>query len=172
MEGGRRGVPSVEAVLPVLIGEAPSKAGDRFHNLPLSGPPARVLCRLAGIPAQDEGSPWGQWTWALYEHFECCNLIKRYKDAEPWSVPRARVRAVQLLQKEDLGRRIVVLLGARVAAAFGHQDKTGWFMWHEHPFEHVVIPHPSGRNRALQVPAVRALTGDALRHAMERAASR
>lgn len=163
--------------MPVLIGEAPSKAGDRFHNLPLSGPPARVLCRLAGIPPQDEGSPWGKWTWALYERFETHNLIKRYKDAEPWSTVRARDRARLLLP--ELRGRVVVMLGVKVHSALNQAlgppfiPPAKFFLWAEvHGAQWVLIPHPSGRNRVLNEEAVRQLTGDALRQAMERAASR
>ena len=32
---------------------------------------------LADIPPVEGGSRYGQWTWALYEHFECVNLIER-----------------------------------------------------------------------------------------------
>lgn len=82
---------------PFLIGEAPSKRGDAYHRFPLSGPPARVLCQLAGIPPQDGGTTYGRWTWALYDHFRCRNLFDRYADATPWSAPRARDRARALL---------------------------------------------------------------------------
>lgn len=84
---------------PILLGEAPSRVGDRFHMFPLSGRPAQVLCGLAGIPPQDGGTRYGRWTWALYEHFDCRNLIDRYADAEPWSVPVARDRARALLDE-------------------------------------------------------------------------
>lgn len=83
--------------LPLLLGEAPSKQGDRYHAFPLSGRPARVLCEAAGIPPQPEGSTYGKWTWSLYEHFDCRNLIERYADATPWRVPTARDHARAIL---------------------------------------------------------------------------
>lgn len=82
---------------PILLGEAPSQRGDAYHHFPLSGPPARVLCQLAGIPPQPAGSTYGRWTWALYERFDCRNLIERYADATPWPTATARERARQLL---------------------------------------------------------------------------
>jgi hypothetical protein len=91
---------------PILLGEAPSKGGDRYHSFPLSGRPARVLCELAGIPPQPGGSTYGRWTWALYERFNCCNIIDRYADAVPWSASRARDRARALLN--DLEARQII----------------------------------------------------------------
>lgn len=115
---------------PLLLGEAPSKLGDRYHHFPLSGRPARVLCELAGIPPQAEGSTYGRWTWALYEHFECRNVFARYATATPWSAPRARAAALELLAKLEATARVdidepeaaipatvVVCLGRKVQAA-------------------------------------------------------
>lgn len=123
---------------PVLLGEAPSKHGDRYHHFPLSGRPARVLCELAGIPPQAEGSTYGRWTWALYDNFECRNLHDRYADATPWRVASARDRAAAILDEmraEHVAAggaltstdgsawtppRVIVCLGRRVqAAVFG-----------------------------------------------------
>jgi hypothetical protein len=63
---------------PLLIGEAPSKSGDRYWMFPLSGAVAQTLCEMAGISPQPGGSRYGRWTWALYDHFECENLIERW----------------------------------------------------------------------------------------------
>jgi hypothetical protein len=182
----------VESTLPLLIGEAPSRGGDRYHMFPLSGPPARVLCTLAGIPPQDEGTTYGKWTWALYERFECENLFERYAEAEPWSVPRARERAA--LRKPDLTGRVVLLLGRRVQAAFGVEgDFHTWTTVVQAAdlrsvapapgmcatvefsvaaiYRVAAIPHPSGLNRALNDPAERERCGATLRQAMELAAA-
>lgn len=167
-----------DALPPLLIGEAPSKGGDRYHMFPLSGPPARVLCTLAGIPPQPEGSTYGRWTWALYEAFECRNLIERYRDADPWSVPRTRETAEALLP--ELPGRVVVMLGRRVQAAIlgahgvdgsdipsFHEWNTPHLVVGEKPSFTVAIPHPSGLNRALNDPAERARCGETLREALE-----
>lgn len=171
---------------PVLIGEAPSRLGDRYYRIPLSGRPARVLCTLAGIPPQEEGSTYGRWTWALYERFECANLFERYAQATPWSVPRARERADAL--RDELAGRVVVCLGRRVHAAVWQASRLAVYgnaagdapEFHSFaplrlavgkPLAHVVaIPHPSGLNRALNDPAERERCGATLRAALELAA--
>ena len=117
---------------PVLLGEAPSKSGDRYSMFPLSGRPARVLCELAGIPPQPDGTTYGRWTWALYDHFDCRNVFERYAAATPWSAPRAREAVRPLLAElrgveddhvppaADVAPAVIVCLGRRVqAAVFG-----------------------------------------------------
>jgi uracil-DNA glycosylase len=164
--------------LPVLVGEAPSRGGDRFHHFPLSGPPARVLCVLAGIPPQEDGSTYGRWTWALYDRFECRNLFARYRDATPWSAPAARGRAEALA--EELAPRVVVCLGRRVQAALHgalglavpavpfHEWRTGQ---PDEPTAWTTIPHPSGLNRALNDAAERERCGETLRKALDLSAA-
>jgi uracil-DNA glycosylase len=153
----------------LLLGEAPSKGGDRYHHFPLSGPPVRVLCTLAGIPPQPDGSTYGRWTWALYDHFECRNLFERYRDATPWSAPAARARAVEL--RSGLTHDAVVLLGRRVTQAMGCTAE--FYEWFDlacpartSEARAVSIPHPSGLNRVLNDPAERARCGIALREAL------
>ena len=168
---------------PILLGEAPSRGGDRYHMFPLSGRPARVLCTLAGIPPQPEGSTYGRWTWALYEQFECRNLFGRYAQAAPWSVPRARDRAAEI--RPDLHGRRVVLLGRRVQAAF--ELDCDFHEWQlvvtaenvassgersfdfdvPHAYAVVAIPHPSGLNRALNDPVERDRCRTTLRCALD-----
>jgi uracil-DNA glycosylase len=157
---------------PLLVGEAPSRRGDRYWMFPLSGPPAKVLCELAGIPAQPGGSTYGRWTWALYDVFETVNLIERFKDAEPWSAPRARDRARELAEVH--APLVAVLLGRKVAAAWGLADRPvgewGPALPGGLPVPEVVcLPHPSGLNRTLNDPEVRALMGRGLVEATERA---
>lgn len=159
---------------PLLVGEAPSKGGDRYWMFPLSGPPAKVLCQAAGIRPVPGGSAYGRWTWALYEAFETVNLIERYRDAEPWSVPRARGRARELV--EEHGPCVAVLLGRKVAAAWGAEENPigewtgeGLLVGGLPVPEVVCLPHPSGLNRQLNDPEVRALMGRVLVEATERA---
>lgn len=162
-----------QVALPVLVGEGPSRTGDRYHHFPLSGRPARVLCTLAGISPQDEGSTYGRWTWALYERFVCVNVFERYAQATPWSVQRARERAFEInASGEVLSSRVVVCLGRRVAAAFGIDDIP---FYHWAPVESdgisfVSIPHPSGLNRVLNDLDQRVRAGEVLREAMVLAA--
>lgn len=131
---------------------------------PLSGAPARVLCQLAGIPSQEGGTAGGKWTWALYDHFDTENLFRRYADATPWSVPKARQRA-RLLDTNEVN----ILLGRKVAEAF--DVDAPYFEWGELPAGQlvVVVPHPSGLNRKLNEEQMRRLTGATLRDAMAKA---
>jgi uracil-DNA glycosylase len=165
---------------PLLLGEAPSERGDRYHMFPLSGPPARVLCEMAGIPPESEGSTYGRWTWALYDRFECRNVFDRYAQATPWSAPAARDRVHRFAR--DLDSRVVVCLGRRVQAAvcgylgievepFYYWRLVGSTRLEPDSWLHLVaIPHPSGKNRTLNDRAERARSGDALRAALDLAA--
>jgi hypothetical protein len=131
---------------------------------PLSGAPARVLCQLAGIPPQEGGSTGGRWTWALYDHFDAENLFRRYADATPWSLPKARNRA-RLCDTNEVN----VLLGVKVIKAFDLD--VVYFEWTELPAGQLVvgIPHPSGLNRKLNNEQTRTLMGATLRDAMAKA---
>lgn len=161
----------------MLLGEAPSRAGDRFHMFPLSGRPARVLCELAGIPPISDGTTYGRWTWALYDRFDCTNVFERYAEATPWSAPRA----AQALRDrvEVFYCRTVVCLGRRPQKALYDAFRAGSPPdFHEVGsiaggrgvllgLDVVAIPHPSGLNRALNDPAERDRCGETLRAALE-----
>jgi hypothetical protein len=147
-------------VRPMLLGEAPSRSGDRYWRFPLSGTVARTLCKMADIPPEDEGSRYGVWTWALYDRFECVNVFERYAQATPWSAPRARERVASMEMPP-----VVVLLGRKVQAAFCLRP-LDFFEWaHEGARSFVVIPHPSGLNRVLNDPEQRAMCGCVLNEA-------
>jgi hypothetical protein len=153
-------------VKPLLIGEAPSRTGDAFAMFPLSGRPAEVLCRAAGIPPQSEGTRYGRWTWALYERFTCVNLIKRYGQAYPWDASAARLRARALLAGRSYP--VVVGLGRRVGKAL--EVTVGFGEWEERDGMLITTaPHPSGLSRAMNDPATRALLGGVLQDAQDRA---
>lgn len=156
--------------LPVLVGESPSRTGDRYWRLPLSGAPARTLCECAGWPPDGPGI--GGWTWALYERFTTVNVFARYAEATPWSLPRARARADAIVNEAiieamkwtgDAPR--FVLLGKRVAAAFGVGHVDFYRVVRLAVGTAVVIPHPSGRNLLLNSPETRERIGRALREA-------
>jgi uracil-DNA glycosylase len=167
---------------PVLLGEAPSKSGDRYHMFPLSGAVAQALCKMADIKPLAGESRYGQWTWALYEHFECENLIERWPGAQgrgsAFPLAVARPLAVDFVKEHD--GRVVVLLGSRLKSLFTVVVEN--YVWHEklvaydgHGGVHqagcqvVAIPHPSGLNRVLNDQAERDRSGAVLREAIDRA---
>jgi hypothetical protein len=158
-----------ERVKPLLVGESPSRTGDRYHRFPLSGAPARTLCTCAGWEPDGPASEPGSWTWALYDRFETINVFRRWHEATPWSAPEARVRATRIVDNHQRTRTFV-LLGARVKAAFG--VTAPFFTWvtycpdGEAIGRIVAIPHPSGRNLLLNEPAMRDAIGATLRYAV------
>lgn len=98
----------------------------------------------------------------------CVNLLPPDRVPGSWEVAQSRAVASELLEARREGRLLVdrvVLLGCRVAAAFG--ATWSWrlysdFHWPD-PTEPqeiqglrvLVLPHPSGRSRLLNVPHVR-----------------
>lgn len=169
---------------PLLVGEQPSKSGDRYFMFPLSGAVAQRMCEMAGIPPQEDGSRYGVWTWALYDHFECVNLIERHTTT--WPARAAVVRARELFLESPRSRPIVCL-GRRVQQAFysgtsGHtvpmatvermpfhaweQNQNSWSR--ENTPVVVTIPHPSGLNRLLNTEHERERCGETLREALRR----
>lgn len=156
---------------PLLLGEAPSRTGDRYHDFPLSGAVARTLCTLAGIPPVEGGTRYGRWTWALYDRFHCLNLFERYADATPWGAPAARERWERVRREQERTEgpwTVIVMLGRRVQAAVTPGIRGYDFhQWaHAPSCSFVTIPHPSGLNRLLNDPVERERCGDTLRAAM------
>jgi hypothetical protein len=151
-------------VRPLLVGEAPSRTGDRFHRFPLSGAPARVLCLCAGWEPDGPASDLGSWTWALYSRFETANVFPRSAQSRPWDRDRARASAAILSAG---GHSHLVLLGRKVADAFGVGKLAYFEPWQLVAGQRlVVIPHPSGRNLLMNDDVVREQTGIALRNAV------
>lgn len=151
---------------PWIVGESPSRSGDRYWQWPLSGAPAKVLCQCAGFEADGDPREIASWTWALYERFATINLFQRHADAVPWSAPKARDRAEEILDSMAAANaRRCVLLGRRVGSAFG--VVSDYFEWTElrDGAAGVVVPHPSGRNLMLNETPVRMAIGVALREA-------
>ena len=141
-----------------MIGEAPSANGDRTD--PIGGRAERVLCELAGF--DDLGS-----------RFLRTNLISDWPGpngkGSAWPRDVARERAMMQASFLTGHRPAVVLLGKRVADAFGVDSE--YFVWREPDLikaPHVVIPHPSGVNRALNDPDVRRRTGEVLNEAVRK----
>lgn len=119
----------------LLVGEAPGRSPTL--DGPLSGRCGRRLAALAGLPYE-----------AYLEEVERRNLLARNPgrsgpkgDAFPMREARARAWA---FSRAHVGRR-VVLLGRRVAAAFGRPNAAylAWALLA--PFSGaMVFPHPSG----------------------------
>jgi hypothetical protein len=157
---------------PLLLGEAPSRTGDKFHMFPLSGAVAEKILTLSDIPPQEEGTRYGKWTWALYDLFDCKNVFTRYYQATPWVKPLARMLAAE----RTMDSLVIVCLGRKVQdAVLGGADE-GFHVWseravsQEYPLQQVVtVPHPSGLNRVLNDPIQRALFGGTIREALTRA---
>lgn len=122
----------------LVIGEAPSKwmtENGITEPLPLA---SRDLSQLAGLSWPDE---WN-------EKFECINVLDQWPGRSPngkndlWPVDLARRAALTLVPKMQ-GLQSVVLLGHRVADAFGLRDSE-FFAWQPiHGTRVTVTPHPS-----------------------------
>lgn len=165
--------------LPLLLGECPSKSGDRYHHFPLSGAVGQRLCEFAGIPPESEGSRYGKWYWALLEHFDCLNAIERHGDSVPWDQKRAWDRwfdYLKELEDEELPPAVIAL-GRRAAATIGLGSDLYWGEWRRVPLRvellddrlevpATVLPHPSTRNLLYNDLAMRERAGAVLRQAM------
>lgn len=164
-----------------MIGESPSRSGDRYHRFPLSGAVAQTLCQLAGIPPEAEGSRYGRWTWALYERFDCVNALARYPRGG-WDRSAAAAHVAKTLSRASSPYQVVVLLGRRAQTAYvdslapASSGMLGceYFEWVEDTTAdgtmHVVaLPHPSAMNRMLNDSSICARMGDVLRDAQRKA---
>lgn len=128
----------------VLVGELNPYGGDPRHALydePERASGGRLRRLVLGLPRRLYLDP------ELIERGNLCT--------GRWSAPAARARAARVV--EERPESVIVMLGRRVAAAFGRESmdaatRDGRF---------VAIPHPSGLNRAWNdrtlVPRVRAL---------------
>jgi hypothetical protein len=140
---------------PVLVGEAPCR---RRNRAALDGPAGDRLARMVGMNRAE-----------LLERFDAVNLVGRWPGAQgkgaAWSWQGARRAAA----RRPL-RGVVVLLGGRVARAYG-LDGLGWWTWVRGPrYVAVVISHPSGVNQLYNSPVAREAAGRALRGALALAA--
>jgi hypothetical protein len=113
------------------------------------------LCKILGM-AEDE----------YIEAFERRNLLSQ----ERWSVPVARKAAADLRRELREDGDALVLLGARVARAFGYDFTPGVVYARQHTnqgpvveYDVLVTPHPSGLSRQWNDPTMRATVRDAVR---------
>jgi hypothetical protein len=138
---------------PIILGEAPSRSGDRYYHFPLSGAVGERLCTWAGLEPDAEGSRFGRFYWPLREAYELRNLLERWPGPQgrgaALPIPAARAAWAELLP--DLDGRVVVLLGARLATVAGVSFPEGreWGSWVQPGWcaSVTAIPHPSGLNR-------------------------
>ncbi len=129
---------------PLIIGEAPSK--NEPTPRPIEGRIGKRLAMYANMPLQ-----------RFLDHFDRVNLLAIRQDTAEhgftFDVKAARVEADKL-QREFKRGQVVILLGGRVAEAFGVHDD--YFV--ENPLglaKAYIVPHPSGINRWHNDPANR-----------------
>jgi hypothetical protein len=131
-------------VKPLIVGESNPYGGDEYFAL-YPEPPGCAgdrLCRFV----------MGLRRATYMQTFERVNLVQG-----KWSAPRSRERAAEIIGKGIEGRlfNIHILLGRRVAQAFGFPDH-----WQPPRLRErgcvvfLMLPHPSGRNRAWHNPGM------------------
>lgn len=180
---------------PLLVGEAPSRSGDRYWMIPLSGAVAERLLEMAQISREREtnGKVVAAY-WTLTEHFDTMNLIERYPgpQGKGAAFPMEQARAALDEQWGEIRTYpVVVLLGARLPMAFDIGAGYPFYEWcwydrrddgpsptvasGDVPVEAQVgiqvvsIPHPSKLNRMYEDPAELERAGAVLREAIVRA---
>lgn len=128
-----------------LIGQAPGPRPG--FTSPFEGPPADKLAALAGVSRQ-----------VFLAAFERRNLLQAWPghagqgDAFPRQAARREAAA---LQRSFRDGDVVVCAGRAVALCFGLAGTTAPFHWHVvHGVMVAWIPHPSGRNRLWNDPAI------------------
>lgn len=155
--------------MPLLVGEAPSRTGDRFWAFPLSGNPAVNLCRWAGwvVPRGEAAY------WTLREHCDTTNLLERYPGplGAGAAFPMALARPAWDALIPELTGRVVVLMGGRLGALAGLSLPHVWAR-HDGGFNVTYVPHPSGLNHVYNDPSQREMTGATLDIACQMAVER
>jgi hypothetical protein len=123
---------------PLLVGEDNPLSRDPRHALypyPKHHAGGRLALAIMGLTVME-----------YLRKFDRVNLCKK-----KWSIKEARGTATYLLERRDLDR--VVLLGAKVCAAFGFEFEP--FRSWKTPCgsrRYVILPHPSGRCRIWNDP--------------------
>jgi uracil-DNA glycosylase len=165
---------------PLILGEAPSKSGDRYWRFPLSGDVGMRLAQWAGVEPMTArlgprgATDYGRWYWPLKDVFDLRNLIERYPGPQGRgaALPRSLALPAWEALRPELDGRIVVLLGRRLPDIVFPVNTLPFFGWREPGWcAHVVaIPHPSGLNRVYNDPEQQRLAGEVLREARRLAA--
>jgi hypothetical protein len=130
---------------PLFVGEDYGSAPEAFAKprYCLTGQSGRTLARLAGV---------GLLVFCI--RVERVNVVDRPAQWRDKGLVAIRVAEIRRAMR---GRR-VVLLGTRVAEAFGYEQGTlPWWEWRatDHGGSVAMAPHPSGRNRLLNQQSVR-----------------
>ena len=133
---------------PLIIGEAPAK--NEKPPRPLEGRVGKRLAECCGISLDE-----------FLHRFDRINLLSERQDTDEkgfeWDAVAAALSAHAMANAFDPRfqlheGRIVLLLGKRVAAAFGAHDKLFEFQRIGTKAEVYVLPHPSRLNRWWNVP--------------------
>ena len=143
---------------PLLVGEANPYGSDPYFALypdPPNSAGGRLCRKVLGLAEDD-----------YLERFDRVNLCPR-----TWSWKQARARAADIVLERRGTGAPVVLLGAKVAAAFGLSFRPfsfvgggGLGMLDGIP-RHVMLQHPSGRSRAWNFPGAYERAREVLRGA-------
>jgi hypothetical protein len=142
---------------PLLVGDHPTRAGDRYWTQPLSGVFARNLCRIAGWEGPSSRDALSGWGDALYERFECINASQRFPHGG-FNVDMAAGRLSQVITGQH---EVVVLLGIKVARAYvGMSFPAESALDGAELYEWVTDTNsPSGRREVVVLPAPAKLAG-------------
>ena len=127
----------------VIVGEAPGKISipPTLPGLALTGNTGANLAAIAG------------WPTGLYiAQTDRRNLF--YTVQPQWDAEAAR-KSAQLL-RDSFRHDLVILMGTRVAEAFGVSERPMYTWWIEREGNFARIPHTSGRNRVWSDPDERA----------------
>lgn len=127
----------------VFIGQQPNSYEDEGTPLPMRpGSTGKRIVQMMGITEE-----------SFLNSFNVLN-VSPFHDCDGFS-PEYWFRNAQNILPLLEGRR-VVLLGSRVAEAFGfNRTDYDYASWFDHPRENIlfsVIPHPSGRNHLYNNP--------------------
>lgn len=119
---------------PLFVGEAPSRSTMRHGGHPLVGESGRRLATWAGMSAGD-----------FHKAVDMVNLYQFLPDE--WDNAKATELARVLWGGDQcVGRPLVLLLGNKVARAFGFTHLDNFNVYQTGAAPVAVVPHPSGRN--------------------------
>lgn len=133
---------------PLIVGQAPARGHDGEAAF-VGTRAGERLARLCGLDSSEE----------LPEHFDLVNVLDRCVEPFRPSSPVVRDAGRELLDRIVAEERaVVVCCGSAVARALGIARSAGHRLWEwdNYPgwFAWAIVPHPSGRNRYWNDPAL------------------